>query len=146
MLRKPSAKMVVALSMFGGLALGMGAIPTYGNDESPASSSAVDHFVPTQASGTESPALKDDPQTAVYEPFVGCSADYVDAPGAALDRSGMLGPGNSVVVSPAEMRSMGRPAAEIEAQSQVWNELTPEERSEQLCRAAQQNAVVDEVR
>lgn len=58
----------------------------------------------------------------------------------------MIGPGNSVVVSPAEMRSMGRPAAEVEAQSQGWNELTPEERSEQLCRAAQQKAVVDEVR
>ncbi|MCW2134665.1 hypothetical protein [Arthrobacter sp. VKM Ac-2550] len=54
----------------------------------------------------------------------------------------MIGPENSVIVSPEEMKAMGRPEAEIQAQAARWNELSPEEREEQLCRAAQQNAVI----
>jgi hypothetical protein len=54
----------------------------------------------------------------------------------------MIGPENSVLVSPEEMKAMGRPEAEIQAQTARWNELSPEEREEQLCRAAQQNTVI----
>ena len=150
LLRKPSVGMVVTLSMLGGFALGIGTLPTHGLDESEAeimrSSSAADEFVPSPASATEFRELKDDPQTAVYEPFIGCSAEYVNRPGAALDRSNMIGPENSVMVSPAEMKSMGRPGAEVGAQAQGRNELSQEERGEQLCRAAQQNAVIEEPR
>ncbi|WP_229960445.1 hypothetical protein [Arthrobacter sp. zg-Y750] len=142
--------MVVTLSMLGGFALGIGTLPAHGLDESETesttSSSAANELVPSPASATGFRGLKDDPKTAVYEPFIGCSAEYVNGPGAALDRSSMIGPENSVMVSPAEMSSMGRPGAEVEAQAQAWNELSQEERGEQLCRAAQQNAVIDEVR
>lgn len=54
----------------------------------------------------------------------------------------MIGPENSVIVSPEVMKAMGRPDAEIQAQAARWNELSPEEREEQLCRAAKQNAVI----
>lgn len=90
--------------------------------------------------------LKDDPETKLYEPFAGCSADYVNGPGAALDRKNIIGPENSVMISPDEMKSMGWSEAEIQAQTQAWNKLSREEREEQLCRAAQQNAVIDEQR
>jgi hypothetical protein len=86
----------------------------------------------------------DEEQPGAYEPFIECSADYADGPGAELDRNNMIGAENSVIISPDEMKAMGFPEAQIRAQTAEWNKLSPEEREEQLCRAAQQNSVVDQ--
>ncbi|WP_205834750.1 hypothetical protein [Crystallibacter degradans] len=91
---------------------------------------------------SESRDVQHDPEARVYEPFIECSTDYADGPGSNLDRQNMIGPENSVIVSPEVMKAMGRPDAEIQAQAARWNELSPEEREEQLCRAAKQNAVI----
>ncbi|UPO76366.1 hypothetical protein [Arthrobacter sp. Helios] len=141
--------MVVGLSIAGGFALGIGTLSAPVIDdfaaESGPESSTVDLAV-SPASDAGFPGIEDDPETAVYEPFVACSAEYAHGPGADLDRRNLMGPENSVMVSPEQMRAMGRPAAEIEAQTRAWNELSPESREEQLCRAAQQNAVIAEPR
>lgn len=78
----------------------------------------------------------------MYEPFTECSADYADGPGGDLDRKNMIGPENGLMVTPEEMRAMGMPEAAIRSQAAAWQALSPEEREEQLCRAAQQNRVL----
>ena len=141
--------MVVGLSIVGGFALGIGTLSAPGADESAAASgpdSSTTDLAVSPASGTGFPEVKDDPETAVYEPFVACSAEYAHGPGADLDRSNMIGPENSVMVSPEQLRARGYSAAEIESQARAWNELSPESREEQLCRAAQQNAAIAEPR
>ncbi len=149
MIRKPSAGMVVGLSIVGGFALGIGTLSSPGSNDFAAEpgpeSSTVDLAV-SPASDAGFPGIEDDPETAVYEPFVACSAEYANGPGADLDRSNMMGPENSVMVSPEQLRAMGYSAAEIGSQTRAWNELSPESREEQLCRAAQQNAVSAEPR
>ena len=149
MIKRPSLGMVVGLSIVGGFALGIGTLSAPGADELAAASGPnppAAELAALSASDTGFPEAIDDPGTAVYEPFVACSADYANGPGADLDRRNLMGPENSVMVSPEQMRAMGRPAVEIEAQTRAWNELSPESREEQLCRAAQQNAVIAEPR
>lgn len=73
--------------------------------------------------------------------FAACSPDYANGPGADLDQRNMIGPENSVVVSPAEMRAMGMPESMIRTQTASWNNLSSQEQQEQLCRAAQQDAI-----
>ncbi|WP_191807028.1 hypothetical protein [Arthrobacter gallicola] len=141
--------MVVSLSILGGFALGIGTMTASGGDDtapatSPDPSVAALAALPPSATGF--PELGDDPATAVYEPFAACSADYANGPGAELDRNNMIGPENSVLLSPEEMMSRGYSAAQIDSQSRAWNKLSPEEREEQLCRAAQQNAAIAELR
>jgi hypothetical protein len=70
--------------------------------------------------------------------FAACSPSYADGPDADLDQRNMIGPENSVVVSPAEMRARGMSETMIRAQTETWNKLSPEEQQEQLCRAAEQ--------
>ena len=41
---------------------------------------------------------------------------------------------------------MGLPESEVTAQAHAWDELSPEMREEQLCRAAQQDDVTEESR
>ena len=86
------------------------------------------------------------PATAVYEPFVDCSAEYPNGPGAVLDQSNLIGPENSVMVSPEQLRAMGLPQSEVTAQENAWNDLSPEMREEQLCRADQQDDFTEESR
>ena len=74
------------------------------------------------------------------------AADYPNSPNAALDRSDQIGPENSVMVSPEQLRAMGLPESDITAQTHAWNDLSPEMREEQLCRAAQQDDVTEESR
>jgi hypothetical protein len=76
--------------------------------------------------------------------FAACSPNYADGPGADLDKRNMIGPENSVVVSPAEMRAMGMSEISISAQTKSWDKLSPEEQQEQLCRAAQQRAATNQ--
>lgn len=137
--RKPTAGMVVTLAIVAGFALGIGTLPERTVDDSAKQPNAALSIVDTVAfaSSAESAQLKDDPATAVYEPFISCSDGYATGPGADLDQNSMIGPENSVMVSPAQMRAIGLPESEILAQTQVWNELSAEERGEQLCRAAQ---------
>ncbi|MBD8042636.1 hypothetical protein H9638_02300 [Arthrobacter sp. Sa2BUA2] len=149
MIKRPSVGMVVGLSIVGGFALGIGTLSGLESDEFTAESisGASDaELAVMPGSATEFPEVIDDPETAVYEPFMACSADYANGPGAALDQRNLMGPENSVLVSPEQMRAMGRSAAEIESQTRAWNELSPESREEQLCRAAQQNAAIAEPR
>lgn len=148
-MRKPSVGMVVGLWIAGSFALGISTLPAPGLDGSEAgsntSSTAGGELVPALDSAPEFLEPREDPDTPLSEPFIGCSAEYVNGPGPALDRSNMIGPENSVMVSPAQMKSMGRPQAEVEAQAQAWNALSPEERDEQLCRATQQNADIEDL-
>ncbi|WP_205754546.1 hypothetical protein [Arthrobacter sp. CAU 1506] len=95
---------------------------------------------PRPAPETEFPT--DDPGTKVYEPFTECSADYAEGPGGDLDRKNMIGPENSLMVTPEEMKAMGMPEAAIRSQAAAWQALSPEEREEQLCRAAHQDRVL----
>lgn len=141
--RKPSLGRIVVLATLGGFVLGIGTTPIAAPDESAAESATV-AMAPIASMGSSE--LKDDPATAVYEPFIACSADYPSGPGAALDRSNLIGPGNSVMVSPELLRAMGLPESEVTAQAHTWHELSPEMREEQLCRASQGNAAVDELR
>jgi hypothetical protein len=116
MAKKPSVLLTTGLLMTAGLILGISTLTS-----------------PTTA--VDAPGA--------YEPFIECSADYVSGPGAELDRKNMISAENSVLISPEEMKSLGFPEAQVQAQTAKWNELSPEEREEQLCRAAQQNAVVE---
>ena len=139
--------MTAVLLLAAGLVLGISTLP--GEQGLTASVGVAAPPSPAVLGTPSAPALEpeyrdvtDDPEATVYEPFIECSADYADGPGAELDRKNMIGPENSVMVSPEEMKAMGRPEAEIHAQRARWNALSPEEREEQLCRAAQQNAVI----
>lgn len=133
MAKKPSIGMTAVLLLAAGLVLGISTLP----GEQVLTASVVETPSPSPAVlGTPSP------ESRVYEPFIECSAVYADGSGAELDRQNMIGPENSVMVSPEEMKALGRPEAEILAQTAKWNELSPDEREEQLCRAAQQNAVI----
>ncbi|MBF4995299.1 hypothetical protein ITX31_14420 [Arthrobacter gandavensis] len=133
--------MIVGLSIVGGFVLGIGTLPASGPD-----GSAVESGQELAAALPASVPVADDPATAVYEPFVTCSADYADGPGADLDRGYLIGPDNSVMVSPEQLIAMGLPAADVEAQARAWDGLSPEQRQEQLCRAAQQTPDVVESR
>lgn len=141
--RKPSVRMIVVLAILGGFVLGIGTTPISAPDESAGETGPV--AMATIASMGSS-GLTDDPATAVYEPFIACSADYPNGPGAALDRSNLIGPENSVMVSPEQLRAMGLPESEVTAQAHAWNDVSPEMREEQLCRAAQQDDVTEESR
>jgi hypothetical protein len=70
-----------------------------------------------------------------------CSADYAGGPGGELDKKNMIGPENSVLVTPQEMKALGMSEAAIRSQTAAWRNLSPIERDEQLCRAAQQGSV-----
>ena len=135
--------MIVVLAILGGFVLGIGTTPLSAPGES-AGETATVAMDPIASMGSSE--LKDDPATAVYEPFIACSADYASGPGAALDRSDQIGPENSVMVSPEQLRAMGLPDSEVTAQAHAWDELSPEMREEQLCRAAQQDDVTEESR
>ncbi|GAA1353940.1 hypothetical protein GCM10009636_19060 [Arthrobacter koreensis] len=133
--------MIVGASLVGGFVLGIGTMP--------ASDQSVVHSVrqATAAVPASAPsAVADDPATAVYEPFVACSADYVDGPGADLDRSNLIGPENSAMVSPEQLIAMGIPAADVGLQARAWEELSPDQRDEQLCRGAQETPAAVESR
>ncbi|MEB7503318.1 hypothetical protein [Arthrobacter koreensis] len=134
--------MIVGLSIVGGFALGIGTMPESGPD-----GSAVESGQGAPAAFSASSSVPaDDPATPVYEPFIACSADYLDGKGADLDRSYLIGPENSAMVSPEQLVAMGIPAVDVELQARAWDELSPEERDEQLCRAAQQEAAIAESR
>ena len=135
--------MIVVLAISGGVVLGIGTMPLSAPGESAAETARV-AMAPKASTGSSE--LKDDPATAVYEPFIACSADYASGPGAALDRSDQIGPENSVMVSPEQLTAMGLPESEVTSQEHAWNDLSPEMREEQLCRAAQQDDVTDESR
>lgn len=141
--RRPSVGMIVVLAILGGVVLGIGTTPLSAPGESAAETATV-AMAPIASMGSSE--LKYDPATAVYEPFIACSADYASGPGAALDRSDQIGPENSVMVSPEQLRAMGLPESEVTAQAHAWHELSPEMREEQLCRASQENAAVGEPR
>ncbi|MFJ2660917.1 hypothetical protein [Arthrobacter koreensis] len=113
------------------------------SDESAAETGTV-VMAPIASMGAS--GLTDDPATAVYESFIDCSADYASGPSAVLDRSDQIGPENSVMVPPEQLRAMGLPESEVTAQEHVWNDLSPETREEQLCRAAQQDDFTEEPR
>ena len=147
MAKKPSVGMTAVLLLAAGLVLGISTLP--GKHGLPASVTEAASPSPGVLGAPSPPAfesevrdVKNDSEARVYEPFIKCSEDYADGPGADLDRQNMIGPENSVIVSPEEMKALGRPEAEIHAQRARWNELSPEEREEQLCRAAQQNKVI----
>ena len=148
MAKKPSVAMTAVLLLAAGVVLGVSTLPgeqglTASVAEAPSSPSPAVLGTPSpSAFEPEYRDVADDPESRVYGPFIECSADYADGPGAELDRKNMIGPENSVMVSPEEMKAMGRPEAEIQAQAAKWKELSPDEREEQLCRAAQQNTVI----
>ncbi|WP_139005830.1 hypothetical protein [Arthrobacter crystallopoietes] len=147
MAKKPSVGITAVLLLAAGLVLGISTLP---GEQSLTASVAGDTSPSPEVLGTpSSPAFEPeprdvtvDPEAKVHESFIECSADYADGPGTDLDKKNMIGPENSVMVSPEEMKALGRPEAEIQAQTARWDELSPEEREEQLCRAAQQNAVI----
>jgi len=56
----------------------------------------------------------------------------------------MIGPENSVMMTPEEMEALGMPEAAVRSQTAAWQALSPEEREEQLCRAAQQGRVIEQ--
>ncbi|MCC3282694.1 hypothetical protein [Arthrobacter caoxuetaonis] len=141
--------MIVGLSILGGFALGIATMPASELDEpaaQPRLGTAAAELAALSGSAMEPSGLTDDPTTAVYEPFIACSADYPNGPGAALDRSNLIGPENSVMASPEQLRAMGLPESEVTAQAHTWQELNPEVRAEQLCRATYENAAVDALR
>ena len=135
--------MIVVLAILGGFVLGIGTTPISAPDES-AGESATVAMAPIASMGSSEP--RGHPATAVYEPFIDCSAEYHNGPGAALDPSELIGPENSVMVSPEQLRAMGLPESEVTAQEHAWNDLSPEMREEQLCRAAQQDDFTEESR
>lgn len=146
---KPNIRTTAVLLLVAGFALGFstftGAQPT-----SPSVAGApADLPLPTQAAGSAGPAPDvqfpvDDPGTKKYEPFTRCSADYAGGPGGDLDRKNMIAPENSVIATPEEMKALGMPEAAIRSQTAAWQALSPEEREEQLCRAAQQGRVIEQ--
>ena len=69
--RRPSAGMIVVLAILGGFVLGIGTTPLSASDESAESATVL--VAPIESMGTS--GLTDDPSTAVYEPFIDCSAD-----------------------------------------------------------------------
>ncbi len=146
---KPSIRTTAVLLIVAGFALGFS---TFTGAQPPGPSVAAapaDLPLPAQDAGSPSPATNvqfpvDNPGTKEYEPFTECSADYAGGPGGDLDRKNMIGPENSVMMTPEEMKALGMPEAAVQSQTAAWQALSPEEREEQLCRAAQQGRVIEQ--
>jgi hypothetical protein len=145
--KRPSIRTTAALLLVAGFALGLS---TLSSGQSPTPSSAgVSAELPLPALDVEAPGPApdvqfpvDDPSTKVHEPFMECSAEYAEGAGGDLDKKSMIGPENNVMVTPEEMKALGMPETAIRSQKTAWQNLSLEEREEQLCRAAQQGSVL----
>ncbi|MHA7261571.1 hypothetical protein ACX80W_00055 [Arthrobacter sp. TMN-37] len=146
MITKSSAGWAAVLVLSAGVGIGISTLPEAQGFNGPGvgaeSPSSAAHSI-ASASGLKPSHQEVDPGSRVHQPFTECSADYAAGPGADLDRNNMIGPENSVMLPPGQMEAMGLPEAAVEQQTKKWNELAQDEREEQLCRANQQNAVVN---